>query len=178
MLPIKLGKRRTDPHFKGSEKLFRRVPLDHLNNLGEVEPSKIQVSFKSDVASSPSVLRSKYATVLDLLHSLCGCDMEIPCRAFFLRVSDLPKEVPAGTGDLFDFKAFHEPLDLCYAHTVVGCCKSGDQTAQHVKPSRAVRNDFRTKFALALKPAPKSTKLQNLILKSWRGLQFLFGSKA
>lgn len=151
MLPTKRRDKGLDQQFKNSEKLYKRVPREHLTPEGEIEPSLIQCSFNKGVKSAPSVLRSKYGTPRDALRRECANGKDVSNQAVFkANVGALPKRIVSGDGRSFDFYPFHDPDEHCYAHTVLGCRLAGDAAGSYTMPSNAVKNAFKAQLVSAL----------------------------
>ena len=139
--------------FLADELLYRRLQKSELNTKGEVDPTRINfISFKADVESAPSVMRSMFSSPEDVLHILCAGRDTSGWVVYAIRVGVVPDGLMAGDGRSFDFMPVHVPLADCGAHSVVGCVESADITKRYVKPSAKVINDFKVKFALGLKP--------------------------
>jgi hypothetical protein len=154
-LPQKASEVDTDAPFTPEELLYRRVHRDKVNSKGEVDPSQINVtSFKRDIRSAPSVMRSRFCVPADVLHIDCAERETSDWLVFFTRVDSLPAGIVSGDQRSFDFYPAHIPLEHCGAHSVVASCITGDVERTYVKPSGAVASDFRVKFANSLKPVP------------------------
>ena len=154
MLPTKRGDKGLDQRFNGSEKLYKRVPREHLTPDGEIEPSLIQCSFNRGVKSAPSVLRSKYGTSRDALRRACANGKDVSTQVvFYVIVGALPKQIASGDNRSFDFYPFHDPDDDCYAHTVIACKLAGSADGSYSMPSNAVKNAFKAKLVAALRRA-------------------------
>lgn len=154
MRPITRGKRTPDQQFGESERLYKRVPREHLSPEGEIEPSLIQCSFNKDVKSAPSVLRGRYATARDALRPGCADGKDVSSQAvFYLKVSALPKQIISGDHRTYNFYPFHDPEESCYAHTVISCRNAESTERVYVRPTNAVRNAFKAKLVSSLRPA-------------------------
>jgi hypothetical protein len=155
MLPIKRRDKGSDQRFSDSERLYKRVPPEHLTPDGEIEPSLIQCSFGKGVKSAPSVLRSKYGTARDALRSPCANGKDVSAHVvFYVKVAGLPKQIVSGDNKSFDFYPFHDPDDDCYAHTVIACRTGEGGSTDYSMPSNAVKNKFKATLVSALKRAP------------------------
>ena len=153
MRPIGQGHCRADQRFHSSERLFRRVPADCIVGNGEIEPSCIDCSFGRTVDGAPSVIRSKYAAARDALHPNCADGKDVSSLLiYYLEAGELPKDCLDGTGNAYEFYPYHDPLEHCYAHSVIACRRAGNPEELYRQPTRPVKNDFRAKFAAALKP--------------------------
>ena len=153
MRPIKKRMRGPDQRFRESERLFKRVPREHLAENGEIEPSLIQCSFNKGVKSAPSVVREKYASPCDTLHPGCAGGNDVSSQVlFYLHVGELPKGIVSGDKKIFDFYAYHEPEDDCYAHSVIASKTIQPPSEDYVQPTSAVKNAFKAKLISALKP--------------------------
>ena len=161
MVPQTRGGLEADQTFDSAEKLYRRVPPECLSPLGELVPSHISCSFGDSVRKAPSVVRSKYAGPLDVLHSDCANGKDVSGHlVFYVSVSELPSEVEAGNKEIYDFIPLHDPEELCFAHSVISCLRRGNPTAEYQKPTNAVRN-----------------KLKDLFVKSFQEQHFTIGPK-
>lgn len=138
--------------FDNEELLYRRVSPEELNSMGEVDPTRINAtSFSKEIQSAPSVNRSAFSKPEDVLSSCCASGKDVSSWVIFLlSVERLPKELVAGDGRRFDFVPQHLPLEDCGAHSVIASCRSEDSLHEYVKPSQAVINDFKVKFATGL----------------------------
>jgi len=175
MRPTKSGQRLPDQDFDGDEKLFRRVPAECVGPENELEPSCVQVSFGKTLKSAPSVIRERYGTMRDALHLLCAGEKDVSrFIVFYLKVRDLPKGCLSGTGEKFDFYPNHDPLETCYAHSVIACQKADSPIGSYREPTRPVKNEFKAKFIAALARAEAPTLSESLILdakKYWAAMQ-------
>jgi hypothetical protein len=150
MEPQKHGELQADQAFNAEEKLYRRVPPNCLSPQGEVVASNIRCSFENEVKKSPSVVRSKYASAMDVIHKNCADGKDVSTHfVFFLVVGDLPQQVESGTKQLFDFYPLHDPEDDCFAHTVIACRKHDGPTDGYDKPTTQVRNKLKAQFVAA-----------------------------
>jgi hypothetical protein len=151
MRPIRQGNKGPDQCFSGSERLYKRVPPEQLTLNGEIEPSLIQCSFGKTIPSAPSVVRSKYATVRDVLHPAAADGKNVSNHAvFFLTVDNFPGPFEAGDKRVFRFYAFHEPNTGCYAHSVLACCTLDSEKDIYTQPSTKVRNMFKAQLVAVL----------------------------
>jgi hypothetical protein len=152
-LPLKASEVDPTCPFSGDELLYRRLERHELNENGEVDPTRINsISFRADVESAPSVMRSRFSDPEDVLHVLCAERDTTGWRVYFIRVDALPVNLKSGDGRSFDFFPKHVPLIDCGAHSVVACAESGDAGKIFVRPSTKVINDFKVRFATALRP--------------------------
>jgi hypothetical protein len=152
-LPLTASEVDTTRPFSPEELLYRRVGPDELNSMGEVLPTKIcGVSFKPDVKSSPSVMRSDFCEPVDVLHVLCATKEVLGWMVYFIRVDDVPGEIQAPDKTKLCFFPMHIPEETCGAHSVIACCLFGDAKKAYKKPTARVAYDFKVKFALGLKP--------------------------
>jgi hypothetical protein len=97
-------------------------------------------------------MRSMFSNPEDVLHVLCAGRDTTGWLIYSLRVDAVPQQLKSGDGRSFDFFPKHVPLVDCGAHSVVACAESSDAAKSYVKPSTKVVNDFKVKFALALRP--------------------------
>lgn len=134
--------------FTEDELLFRRVLPSEEHN-GEIHPTQLNsVSFQKDVQSSPSVLRGKYASPKDALHSDCAGQKDVSDQSVYsIAVCDLPSTIRSNDGKIYSVFPLHFPLPTCGAHSVISCCLYGDQTKSYVRPSPSARYDLRVKLA-------------------------------
>ena len=152
-MPLKASEVDCSFPFFGDELLYRRLEQRELNEKGEIDPTRINsVSFKADVESAPSVMRSRFSAPEDVLHVLCAGRDTSGWLVYAIRVDELPQGLKAGDERSFDFLPKQVPLEDCGAHTVVACAESSDAAKKYIKPSTKVTNDFKVKFALGLKP--------------------------
>jgi len=152
-LPLKASEVDPEFPFSGGELLYRRLERRELNENGEIDPTRINsISFKVDVESAPSVMRSRFSSPEDVLHVLCAGRDTAGWLVYFIRVDALPKQLKSGDGRSFDFFPKHVALIDCGAHSVVACAESSDAEKSYVRPSTKVINDFKVKFAVALRP--------------------------
>lgn len=152
VLPLKASEVDATAPFTPEELLYRRVERSELNSKGEVDPTRINaISFKKDVESAPSVMRSRYSTPADVLHVLCAERDTTNWLVFSARVDGLPSGLKSGDGRSFDFFPKHVPLEDCGAHSVVASAQSDDVSKAYAKPSDGVVNAFKAKFATSLK---------------------------
>lgn len=145
--PLHAEGRPIDPVFEDAELLYRRVRPEHVISWNELNPAAI--SFRSD---APSVVRSKYGTPADALHSDCAGGRTLngmDVYAVSAKVTKASIRCPS-TGRVFDFAPAHDPLPTCYAHSLVTCRDAADALARHAEPTRPVKNDFRLRFAQAM----------------------------
>jgi hypothetical protein len=151
-LPLRADQVSTTTPFTDGELLYRRVSPDELNSKGEVDPSRINaISFNKEVQSAPSVNRSEFSTPEDVLDQLCSNGKDVSFWfVFFVRVDGLPKGIIAGDGRIFNFLPCHVPLHDCGAHSVIKSCLATDSNNAYTKPTQAVINDFKVKFATKL----------------------------
>jgi hypothetical protein len=150
MGPQRRGEREPDQVFDADEKLYRRVPQSCLSPQGEVVASYIRCSFEREAKKSPSVIRSKYGSATDVLHRDCADDKDVSDNlVFYLVVGKLPGQVESGVKELYDFYPLHDPLDTCFAHTVIACRKHGGPEDAYDKPSRHVCNALKAQFVAA-----------------------------
>lgn len=142
----------TNRPFDVDELLYRRIQREELNSKGEVDPTRINgISFNTEVRSAPSVNRGAFSSPEDVINSLCADGKDVSSwLVFYIRVDQLPLGLVSGDGRSFDFIPVHHPLETCGAHSVVACTISSDLNRTYVKPSRAVINDFKVKFATSL----------------------------
>lgn len=142
--------------FSPEELLYRRIPLE-LNSMGEIVPTLVSgISFKSEVQTSPSVNRSAFSSPEDVLDSQCANNKDVSnWLVYFLRVDNLPRGLVAGDNRVFDFVPRHIPLESCGCHSVIASVLRTDHTV-YEKPSQAVINAFKVKFALALSPIDRT----------------------
>jgi hypothetical protein len=159
VLPQKTDGKLADQIFDADERLFRRVPISHIED-GELSLLAIRngLKFETNPPKCTSVVRSKYcAHFSDALHPNCAEDKECPnTTVYFLRVGDLakgiriepPEKVSTGSWDLFPY---HDPRPKCYAHSTICSC---EQTAPRVpvKPPPSVRDQFREWLRQNLQP--------------------------
>lgn len=152
-LPLTASEVDTTRPFSPEELLYRRVGPGELNSIGEVLPTGIAcVSFRANVESAPSVMRSDFSQPSDVLDVLCATK-EVPgWLVYFVRVDGLPGEIIAPDNRLHYFFPKHIPEKTCGAHSVVACCLATDPERAYVKPTARLANDFKVKFALGLKP--------------------------
>jgi hypothetical protein len=155
-LPLKASEVDVDSPFTPDELLYRRIGPAELNSKGELDPTRIEsISFRKNVESAPSVMRSRFSEPEDVLHILCAQRDTAGWIVYFVLVDRLPTAMLSGDGRSFDFFAKHVPLENCGAHSVVASALSNDPTRAYAKPSQGVINDFKTKFATALRPVPQ-----------------------
>jgi hypothetical protein len=141
--------------FRPEELLYRRVSTSELGPGGEIYPSRIEaVTFKAQVQTAPSVMRSAFSLPRDVLHFSCARRDTTDWSVFSILVNALPMNLMAGDGRAFRFFPVHIPEPDCGAHSVIGCCIQSDLTNTYVKPSSKVIWEFKVKFALALSPVP------------------------
>lgn len=153
-LPLKANEVDTTEVFTAGELLYRRVASSELNSKGEVDPSRINISsFKREILSAPSVMRSRFSQAPDVLEFDCADRDTTGWLVFFVRVDSLPVGLLAGDGRSFDFYPVHIPFEKCGAHSVVASCISADAARSYVKPSEVVAYGFKTRFATALRLA-------------------------
>ena len=151
-MPLTANEVNVELPFVSAELLYRRVGPDEINSKGEVKPLNIAgISFKAEVESAPSVLRSEFSQPYDVLHELCAEKDVTGWFAYYVRVDCLPEQVVSGDERVFRFFPKHVPLTTCGAHSVVACCLADDADRGYVKPSAKVINDFKVKFALGLR---------------------------
>jgi hypothetical protein len=139
--------------FAPEEALYRRVlPSEELDD-GEIDPTRLNsVSFKKEVQSAPSVLRGKYATPEDVLHKDCADQKDVTGQlVYFVSVSDLPPEIHSDDGNASCVFPLHLPVPSCGAHSVISCCRKGDETRTYEKPSKSARYDLRVKLAAKMR---------------------------
>lgn len=152
MRPAKRGRCKPDQTFDSDESLYRRIPPDGVGPHGELVPSSFQCSFGDEINKSPSVIRSKYGTPRDALHSNCARGNDVShFHVYYLLVSEIPCTIESGDGRTFNFFPFHDPEDNCYAHTVIGCRTEGAAMGAYSEPTRGVRNKFKAQLIAALK---------------------------
>lgn len=150
MAPLKRGELQADQAFGAEEKLYRRVPPNCLSPQGEVLASNFRCSFENEAKKSPSVLRSKYASAMDVLHRDCAGNQDVSNHlVFYLVVAELPQGVESGTRQLYDFYPLHDPEDDCYAHSVIACRKHDGPVDGYDKPTTQVRNKLKAQFVAA-----------------------------
>jgi hypothetical protein len=145
--PLHSDGRFPDQVFEPQEHLYRRVWPAHVISENELNPASI--SFRDD---DPSVVRSKYGTPSDALHTDCADDQDVSSFEVYA-VSASAVELSLlcpDTRRVFVFRPVHAPLSACYAHSLISCREPARNPDQHVEPTRPVRNDFRAKFAAAM----------------------------
>lgn len=179
MRPIKRRKRLPDQRFRQTERLYKRVPPEHLTPEGEIEPSLIQCSFGKKVKSAPSVVRDKYGTPGDTLHRCCAGGNDVSSNVvFYLEVGALPKGILSGDNRSYDFYPFHDPEEDCYSHSVIACKAGNNVAGEYEPPSQAVKNAFKAKFISALQRAEMPSFPQSLILDLKKYLSLLKHSRS
>ena len=179
MRPTKRRERSPDQQFGETEKLYKRVPREHLTIDGEIEPSLIQCSFSKEVKSAPSVVRSKYGTPRDTVHRLCAGGNDVASNlVFYLEVWAVPRGLLSGDNKVFDFYPYHDPEKDCYAHTVIACRKASSSEGVYDQPSNAVKNAFKAKLISALKPAEISSFPRSFLLDLNKYLSLLRGPRS
>jgi hypothetical protein len=122
--------------------------------MGEVIPARIQtVAFKSTVEGAPSVNRALYSIPADVLHPDC-CDGHdrSDCLVYAISVKDLPGPFHCQDGRDFAFIPHHDPLESCFAHSVVKSIDSADVAQAYTQLPKSLREPFRVRFASLLKP--------------------------
>jgi hypothetical protein len=150
MPPQKRGDSSADQIFDVTERLFRRVPPACLSPTGELVPSQIRCSFGDVVKKSPSVVRSKYGAIEDVLHEDCAGGRDVSGHfVFFVTVEELPKDVESGNKELYDFYPLHDPETDCYAHSLIACKKKTNLTSDYDEPTSGVRNKLKALFVAA-----------------------------
>ena len=153
-MPLKATEVDTSVEFAGDEALYRRVSQSELIGKGEVDPTRISISrFKKEIASAPSVLRSRFSQAPDALHVLCAGRDTAGWSVFYILVDSLPRGLTTGDGRTFDFFAVHQPLADCGAHSVVACHQADDAEKVYLKTSDRLAFDFKVRFATALRLA-------------------------
>lgn len=158
-LPLKANEVDPKAPFTPEELLYRRVERSELNSRGEVDPTRINaVSFRKDVESAPSVMRSKFSSPQDVLDVLCAERDVNGWLVFSIRVDELPTGLTTGDGRSFDFFPKHVPLENCGAHSVTASALSGDPSRTYAKPNPKVTAAFKARFATALKQVPLTGK--------------------
>lgn len=163
MGPVKKGSRASDHKFLESEKLYKRIPVEHLSE-GEIDPSLIQCSFDKGVKSAPSVVREKYSCPGDTLHPCCAGGKDVSSqRVYYVEVGELPKGIESGDKKSFDFFPYHQPEEECYAHSVIACRRSGTGAEDYVQPNRLVKNAFKAKLISKLRQADMPTFPRNIL---------------
>lgn len=151
MPPQKRGHLSPDQTFDSAEMLYRRVPPECLSPLGEVVPSQIRCSFGNTIKKSPSTVRSKYASLDDVLHPHCAGGRDVSGDyVFFLTVAELPTSVESGNRELYDFYPFHDPEDSCFAHALIAC-KKQNSSGNYDEPTAGVRNALKAQFVSGFK---------------------------
>lgn len=152
MPPEKRRQLSADQTFDPAEMFYRRLPPECLSPLGEVVPSQIRCSFGKIIKKSPSVVRSKYASVEDVLHPDCAGGADVSSHyIFFITTAELPINVDSGNKELYDFYPFHDPEDSCFAHTLIACKKTQSPAGSYDEPTPAVRNVLKAQFVSAFK---------------------------
>jgi hypothetical protein len=150
MPPQHTGSLTPDQAFDDAERLYHRVPPDRPGPNGEIVPSDIRCEYKKELKKCPSVVRSRYATPEDALHSDCAGGHDVSkFLLFYLVAGDLPKGVEAGSGQLYDFYPRHDPEPTCYAHTLIACKKRESAQGEYDPPSTHVRNKLKSHFVAA-----------------------------
>jgi hypothetical protein len=142
--------------FSPDEKLYRRIHPSEVNSMGEVIPARIQtVAFKPTVDGAPSVNRALYSTPEDVLHPDC-CDGRdrSDCLVYAISVKDLPRVLHCQDGRDFAFIPCHQPLETCFAHSVIKSVESADVAQGYRQLPKSLREQFRVRFASLLKPVP------------------------
>jgi hypothetical protein len=168
--------------FTANELLYRRVSKEEIGPNGEVDPSRIQsISFKADVQTAPSVMRSAFSEPHDVLHFLCAGRDTSGWSVYSATVGSLPQGLKAGDGREFRFFPAHLPEEKCGAHSVVACCRQSDISRTYEKPTKTVIWEFKVKFATSLLSVPISEKIRGLegeswLLRVWKRLVRRFGS--
>jgi len=160
-LPLPLSENEVDTSvpFAPEEELYRRVlPSEELAD-GEIDPTRLSsVSFKSDVQSSPSVLRSRYASPQDVLHKDCANQKDVSGQLiYFIAVNSLPRTIKSDDGREFEIFPLHLPFPTCGAHSVISCCRNGDPGRVYERPSQSARNDLRVKLAARMRKIPSAS---------------------
>jgi hypothetical protein len=148
-LPLSESQVDTSVPFAADEQLYRRVlPSEELAD-GEIDPTRLNsVSFKKEVQSAPSVLRSRFASPQDALHKDCAGQKDVSSQlVYYVCVRDLPEEIASLDGKRFDVFPLHLPFPTCGAHSVISCCISGDHLRSYSRPSPSAYYDLRVKLA-------------------------------
>jgi hypothetical protein len=154
-LPLRDSEVDSSRAFQADELLFRRVlPSEELEE-GEIDPTRFNsISFKKELDGAPSVLRSQFASPEDALHPGCAGNKDVSQqKVYFIRVDELPIAIKSQDGKEFNVYPLHRPLPTCGAHSVIGCCISGDSTKTYTVPSQTAKNDLRVKLAAKMRPA-------------------------
>lgn len=158
MPPKHRGSLKEDIQFGDDEKLFRRIPVGAIKPDGSVDPAAIQSSCsfdKTDKQKTPSVVREGprgiYASWEDALHPDCGCRNPTDIAVCYCVVGDLPKGEHSQKGAKYDFIPIHDPLEACYAHSLIRSIFSGAEAENYSHPPKDVRTAFRIRFAQSLK---------------------------
>jgi hypothetical protein len=148
-LPLSESEIDISTRFAADEQLYRRVfPSEELSD-GEVDPTRFNsVSFKKEVQSAPSVLRSRFASPEDALHKDCAEQKDVSGQfVYYVLVQDLPGEIASDDEKRYSVFPLHFPLPTCGAHSVISCCLVGDDSRSYTKPSPSARYDLRVKLA-------------------------------
>lgn len=145
--------------FEPQELLYSRVSMGELVN-GELTAASISVHYAGPtVEPSPSVLRGKFSTPLDVLHQDCSAGRDVSAyEAYSIQVQELPVHVPSGDGQFYNFFPVHIPKPDCGAHSVVACCLADDPSKTFKKPSRTARNTLRVQLVTKLKHVKKDSQ--------------------
>ena len=152
-MPLRENEVDASAPFRPDEQLYRRVlPQEELSD-GEIDPTRFNsISFKKEVESAPSVLRGAFATPEDAVHPDCADQKDVSHQfVYSTSVSSLPKLIRSGDGKEFEIFPKHLPLPTCGAHSVVSCCRAGDDTKKYERPSPSARYDLRVKLAANMK---------------------------
>jgi hypothetical protein len=156
--PLHSDGRLIDPVFEDSELLYRRILATYVISEDELNPAAISFS-----KGAPSLIRSKYGTPQDAIHPDCADDQDVtkfdvygvPASAINLTL------VCSQTRRCFDFSGSHAPLTKCYSHSLIDCREKTKENIGYSVPTRPVKNDFRVKFAIAMRNYLRATPVSN-----------------
>jgi hypothetical protein len=151
LAPQSADGRKADHQFENSEKLFRRfAPSDFTDGRLGIDRISASIRFPTsrevkedpqNAKKSPSWIRSRYGTAADAIDIKCAKTAVPNHGVISVQVGGIPNEIAAGDRDSFDFYPLHDPLEECYAHTLV-CPRRTGQT-EYEEPPKQVKNKLR-----------------------------------
>lgn len=152
-MPLRENEVDTSVPFTATEQLFRRVlPWEELAD-GEIDPTRFNsLSFNKVPDGAPSVLRGQFASPGDVLHRDCANDKDVSNQfVYSILVGELPTEIRSDDGNLFSVFPLHRPEPTWGAHSVISCCRSGDESRTYLPPSKSAKRDLRVKLAVRMR---------------------------